>query len=111
MTPEALLHELLECGIEPEVTPDGKAIAVPAGRLTAAQRTAVLTHKVELIERLLESSDLTARLLRAAMHRCDQFNDSDKAREEMRQDVLATPPHLRQDLLEHLMETQKKESQ
>lgn len=45
-------------------------------------------------------------LLEAAMRRCDQFNDSDQARQEMRDQVLATPPHLRQDLLGHFLATQ-----
>lgn len=42
-------------------------------------------------------------LLEAAMRRCDEFNDSDKARQDMREQVLETPPHLRQDLLDHFM--------
>lgn len=46
---------------------------------------------------------LAARLMAAAMRRCDQFNDSDKARQDMREQVLETPPHLRQDLLDHFM--------
>ena len=50
------------------------------------------------------SSDPTLNaLLEAAMRRCDQFNDGDKAREEMREQVLEVPPHLRQDLLDHFM--------
>ena len=51
-----------------------------------------------------ESFDLlAARLMAAAMRRCDQFNDSDKARQDMREQVLETPPRLRQDLLDHFM--------
>ena len=51
-----------------------------------------------------ESFDLlAARLMAAAMRRCDQFNDSDKARQDMREQILETPPHLRQDLLDHFM--------
>jgi hypothetical protein len=46
---------------------------------------------------------MAARLMAAAMRRCDQFNDGDKARQEMREQVLETPPHLRQDLLDHFM--------
>lgn len=46
---------------------------------------------------------LAARLMAAAMRRCDQFNDGDKARQDMREQVLETPPHLRQDLLDHFM--------
>lgn len=42
-------------------------------------------------------------LLEAAMRRCDQFNDGEKARQDMREQVLETPPHLRQDLLGHFL--------
>lgn len=103
MTPEAIIADLIQCGIEPSVTPDKTGIVVPAGKLTDAQRGAVLTHKQELIAYLVESSRITTRLLEAAMRRCDQFKDSDKAREEMRQDVLGTPPELRQDLLDYFL--------
>ena len=103
MTPEAILADLIQCGIEPSVTPDKTGIVVPAGKLTEAQRAAVLGHKKELIAYLVESSRITARLLEAAMRRCDQFNDSDKARQDMREQILETPPHLRQDLLDHFM--------
>ena len=50
---------------------------------------------------------LAADLMAAAMRRCDQFKDGEKAREEMRQDVLATPLHLQQDLLEYFNECTK----
>ena len=51
-----------------------------------------------------ESFDLlAARLMAAAMRRCDQFNDGEEARQDMREQVLETPPHLRQDLLDHFM--------
>ena len=46
---------------------------------------------------------LAARLMAAAMRRCDQFNDGDKARQDMREQILETPPHLRQDLLDHFL--------
>ncbi len=103
MTPETILADLIQCGIEPSVTPDKTGIVVPAGKLTEAQRAAVLGHKKELIAYLVESSRITARLLEAAMRRCDQFNDSDKARQDMREQILETPPHLRQDLLDHFL--------
>lgn len=105
MTPEAILADLIECGIEPGVTPDKTGIVVPAGKLTQAQRDAVLGHKPALIACILESSRVTARLLDAAMRRCDEFNDNDAAREQMRQDVLSTPLHLRADLLDHFRKT------
>ena len=103
MTPEAILADLIQCGIEPSVTPDKTGIVVPAGKLTEAQRAAVLGHKPALIECILESTRVTKQLLEAAMRRCDQFNDSEKARQDMRKQVLETPPHLRQDLLEHFL--------
>ena len=103
MTPETILADLLACGIEPSVTPDKTGIVVPAGKLTEAQRAAVLGHKPALIECILESARVTKQLLEAAMRRCDQFNDSEKARQAMRKQVLETPPHLRQDLLEHFL--------
>lgn len=42
-------------------------------------------------------------LMLAAMGRCDQFNDGEQARQEMREQVMEIPTHLRQDLLEHLL--------
>ena len=105
MTPEAILADLIQCGIEPSVTPDKTGIVVPAGKLTEAQRAAVLGHKPALIACILESARVTSQLLEAAMRRCDQFNDSDKARQDMREQVLETPPHLRQDLLDHFIQS------
>lgn len=83
------------------MTTDKTGIVVPAGKLTEAQRAAVLGHKPALIECILESARVTQQLLEAAMRRCEQFNDSEKAQQDMRHQVLETPLHLRQDLLEH----------
>jgi hypothetical protein len=104
MTPEAILSNLLESGIEPTVTPDQTGIVVPAGKLSQTQRAAVLANKTDLIAYLLETSRVTAKLLATAARRCDQFNDSDQARQDMREQILETPTHLRQDLLTHLLE-------
>ena len=103
MTPEIILADLLASGIEPSVTPAQAGVVVPAGKLSPSQRAAVLTHKPDLIAYLLESSRITVQLLEAAMRRCDQFNDGEKARQDMREQVLETPPHLRHDLLEHFL--------
>lgn len=40
-------------------------------------------------------------LMEAAMRRCDEHNDSEAAREEMRQDIAAVPVHQHADLLAH----------
>ena len=45
---------------------------------------------------------MAARLMAAAMRRCDQFNDSDKARQDWQRDIADTPPELRADLYQHL---------
>lgn len=102
MTAAAILAELLECGIVPTLTPDGRGIEVPAGRLTDAQRAAVLAHKPELIANIQASARLTSELLVAARRACDHWGDGPTAREQMRQDCLGTPPHQRADLLRHL---------
>ena len=101
MTARAILAGLLAHGIELECTPDGKNLLVPAGCLTPEQRALVLAHKPELIQLVLESVQLTELLLQAAMRVCSDWGDSQAAREQMRQDCLNTPPHLRADLLTH----------
>lgn len=104
MNADALLQELLQAGIEPGLTPDGEHITVPAGRLTDSQRAAIRQLKSELIERLQESARLTTELLAAAMRAADHHGDDAAAREQWKQDVLATPQHLRADLLAHFRE-------
>lgn len=54
---------------------------------------------------------MAVQLMDLAMRRCDQFNDSDQAREQMRQDVLATPAHLCQDLLAYFTQVTTKGAQ
>lgn len=102
MNADALLQELLQAGIEPGLTPDGEHITVPAGRLTDSQRDAIRQFKRELIERLQESARVTTELLGAAMRAAGHHGDGPEARAQWRQDVLATPYHLRPDLLAHL---------
>lgn len=102
MTAAIILTDLSLDGITPTLTPDCAGIAVPAGRLNEAQRAAVVAHKAELIEYLLQASRLASHALSLAMRACDQWGDSPAAREQMRCDVMATPPHLMADLLAHL---------
>ena len=99
MTPEAILLDLIQCGIEPSVTPDKTGIVVPAGKLTDAQRAAVLGHKPALIACILESARVTTELLQTAMRAATHWKD-DPA--EWRQQCMEVPPHQRADLLEHL---------
>jgi hypothetical protein len=54
---------------------------------------------------VFEKTALAEELIEAAMLRCDQFGDSDQAREQMRQDCLSLSPAMQQDLLAHFAQT------
>ena len=99
MTPETILADLIQCGIEPSVTPDKTGIVVPAGKLTEAQRAAVLGHKPALIACILESARITTELLQAAMRAAAHWKDDP---DEWHRQCMEVPPHQRADLLEHL---------
>lgn len=99
MTAETILFELLEFGITPSVTPDGNGIEVEAGLLNDAQRDAIRANKYELIACIQDAARITAQLLDAAMHACDYWHDSQKAREQMRLEILETKPEHRKELL------------
>lgn len=99
MTAENILFELLECGITPSVTPDGKSIEVEAGLLNDAQRAAIRANKYELIDCIQDAARITSELMTAAMRACDFWNDSPQAREQMRREILETRPQHRQELL------------
>ncbi len=107
MTAHAIFEELQACGVDLEVSPDGKSLSAPANTLTPQQRAQVIAHKAELLRLVLESNHITRQLLQAAMRVCDHWNDSPAAREQMRQDCLNTPPNLRADLLAHFKNTQR----
>lgn len=49
----------------------------------------------------LTAHRLANELIAAAMKRCDEFNDNEAARAEMRRDCLELPPRLQADLLSH----------
>lgn len=99
MTAQAILAELIQCGIEPAVTSDGTGIEVPAGRLTDAQRAAIVGHKPELIAAIMESARVTTELLQAAMRAAAHWKDDPAL---WRQQCMEVPPHQRADLLDHL---------
>ena len=53
MTPQAILADLLVGGIVPSLTPDGRGIALPAGRLNPAQRAAIAANRPALLAHLM----------------------------------------------------------
>lgn len=48
---------------------------------------------------------VTADLLKAAMRVCDRHGDEETARQDMRDQCTALPPHLQADLLQHFNQT------
>ncbi|XAH21635.1 hypothetical protein AAFF27_16605 [Xylophilus sp. GW821-FHT01B05] len=83
----------------------GRLIVGPTEQLDDALREFIRFHKPGLLRVLAEAEQATADLLAAAMRACDHYGDSPAAREQMRAECLATPPHLQLDLLGHLRET------
>lgn len=100
MNADTLLHEALDAGIAFQL--DGDRLKI-AGDPDAVEVWAprLRPYKAELIARLINSSQITHELLQAAMRACDHHGDDEPARQQMRDEVLATPPHLRADLLDH----------
>lgn len=101
MSADAILIDLWRDGISVRLTPDGEHLAVSGGPLTAEQRAMALENKPDLIQYLRDAHATTERLLVAAMSACDSHGDGDAARQEMRDQVVATPTHLQADLLDH----------
>ena len=75
-------------------------ISQPPPKLATVAKVAI-SHAVSQ-----ESAELlTARLIAGAMRACNRWGDGPEARNNMREDVLATPPELRAELLQHFNET------
>ena len=101
MSAFSIIQDLTVQGVRLKLSADALNLVVPAGSLSADQRALVLSHKAEILELLHDARQTTAALIAAAMRVCDQHGDNEAAREEMRQDILGTPPHLQMDLLRH----------
>ena len=104
--PTTLIRRALDAGLELRFV-DGQIKLVGKRAAVAKWAPRLRPHRQAVLDCVTESSRLTARLMAAAMRRCDDFNDSEAARQAMRQDVLATPLHLRQDLLDHFKQIAK----
>lgn len=115
---QSTIDQLHGAGLTLSLTHEMGLRVVPASSITPALRELILTSKVALVDYLQRpvpnSTDaanevfdpllvrkLQGEILRLAMRVCDSYNDLDAAREEMRLQVLETPPHLLADLLEH----------
>jgi len=101
MNPTTIMAELWADGVSITLASDGVNLVAPAGRLTPAQRQFIREHKPALIDFLLATRATTDAVIESAMRRCDDFDDGEAAREQMRQDCINTPTHLQADLLAH----------
>ena len=101
MEPEKILTLLWGHGFHVSLTADDSLKVSPSSTLHPKLRELILANKTEIVALLGKAKETTSWLIEAAMQVCDRHNDSEAAREEMRQDILSTPPHLQQDLLDH----------
>ena len=53
MDPQRILDDLRADGIVPRLTPDGRGIELPAGRLNPAQRAAITANRPALLAHLM----------------------------------------------------------
>lgn len=101
MDADKILSLLWGHGFHVSLTRDNGLKVSPSSTLPPNLRELLRANKTEIVKLLTECRATTATLIEAAMRVCDHYGDSEAAREDMRQDVLATPPHLQQDLLDH----------
>lgn len=85
-------------------SPLSSVLSVPTPALSEKTKGVSSVSSVG-VAALFENRILAAELIQAAMRACDHHSDSEAAREQMRRECLETPPHLRQDLLDHLRST------
>jgi len=99
-----VLKILCADAIDLRLSDDGEKI-LATGTLTDRHRDIVRENRPELVVFLLEVRHTATALIESAMRACDHFNDGPAARQQMRDDCLATPPHLAADLLAHFKQT------
>ncbi len=104
MAPESICRLLHGAGLH--IRSDGERLRVsPVELLTDEIRQLLREYKPALLGFLADVQQTTDKLIEAAMLVCERHADIEQARADMRADVLATPPHLRADLLRHFRET------
>ena len=110
MTAADILRQAYAAGLDVTIAASGNLYVQPVEKLTPDLRALLVAHKAELLEFIRQADALTAETMARAMAVCDDHGDSERAREDMRQDVLNTPPHLRADLLAHLKQAYGKDA-
>ncbi len=107
MSAQTLIRQAIAAGVTLRLV-DGKVKASGTADALAALVPQLRQHKPELVQFLQAAHETAAALIEAAMRACNHFNDGQAAREQMRADCLATPPHLTADLLAHFNENYPK---
>ena len=102
MSAAVLIRQAFSAGVKLRIDDCGSLKAAGPSDTLREWSPRLRAHKSELLEFLQDAHASTAQLVEAAMRCCDHFGDSPAAREQMRQDAIDTPPHLRADLLHHL---------
>jgi hypothetical protein len=93
--------------MQPATSSQSDATAVATGMQLTSFPTAVIdatgaaTYLKQPAREDATAARLNVDLLAAAMRACDHHRDGGAAREQMRRDCLATPLHLRADLIDH----------
>lgn len=100
----SVCRRLYDAGVTLALDGD-KLMAAPASRLTDEMRQLIRDHKPLLVVMLKEAHSTVDALVTAAMRACDHHGDGEAARQQMRQECLATPTHWQSDLLAHFRET------
>lgn len=100
------MNAIREAAIEARLMAKPANAANPANE--SGQPVATLANLATLAISQHRSANLDpvlVELLNEAMRVCDLWRDSQAARDQMRDDIYQTPPHLRADLLEHFRQT------
>lgn len=91
----------------PAKTDEKRVLSVLAVPVTREEEAGVVVPSVLSVGdvAVLENTSLLQELMAAAMHCCDVHGDGPQARAQMREEVMATPPELQADLLDHFKTT------
>ena len=105
MTAASILEVLWAQSFTVSLVDNDRLAVSPASALHDTQRELLRANKAEIVALLRDAKATTDALVKAAMRACDHFNDSPTDRGLMRLECLATPAHLRADLLNHFKKT------
>jgi hypothetical protein len=99
------LQTIRAAGLTAELTGSGGLLVRQASQITDDLRALIRANRDDLVSFLTREAanddPVLIDLLAAAMQVCDHHGDGEQARDQMRQDIRQTPPHLRADLLAH----------